>query len=121
MECASQLMPPNVGERSSGYVYLTPELDAAIWEAEVADGEGPGKVYIVEPIGQVEDDPDRTEQKSKGIPSMACRSRKPLRVVDGVTKWPLYHGTRADLKPGDLIGPGYTSNYVRERRRIMFT
>jgi len=40
--------------------------------AEVADGEGPGKVYIVEPIGQVEDDPDRTEQKSKGIPSMAC-------------------------------------------------
>ena len=107
---------PDVGERDSSYVYLTPDLDAAIWEAEVADGEGPGKVYIVEPIGQVEDDPDRTEQKSKGIPLMACRSREPLRVVGEVMNWPLYHGTRADLKPGDLIGPGYTSNYGKRKK-----
>jgi len=49
----------------------------------------PAKVYIVEPIGQVEDDPDRTEQKSKGIPSMACRSREPLRVVGECCEaWP---------------------------------
>jgi len=59
---------------------------------------GPGQSLYSEPIGQVEDDPDRTEQKSKGIPSMACRSREPLRVVGEVAKRPLYHGTRADLK-----------------------
>src|SRR5437762_14327503 len=64
---------PDVGERNSGYVYLTPDLDAAIWEAEVADREGPGRVYIVEPIGQVEDDPDRTEQKSKEVGRAAWR------------------------------------------------
>src|SRR5947209_1665522 len=46
---------PDVGEQDSSYVYLTSDLDAAIWEAEVADGEGAGRVYLVEPIGQVED------------------------------------------------------------------
>src|SRR5881394_1291994 len=52
---------PKVGERDGSYIYLTPDLDAAIWEAEVANGEGAGRVYLVEPIGHVEDDPDRTK------------------------------------------------------------
>jgi hypothetical protein len=102
-------------ERDNSFVYLTPDLDAAIWEAEVAEGEGTGRVYLVEPIGAVEDDPDRTAEKAKGIPSMTCRSREPLRVVGEVTKLPLYHGSRADLKPGDLIGPGYVSNYGKRK------
>jgi rifampin ADP-ribosylating transferase len=97
------------------YVYLTPNLDAAIWEAEIAAGEGPGRVYIVEPIGQIEV-PDLTDQKSLGHPSMSCRSREPLRVVGEVTKWPLYHGTRADLKRGDLIKPGHTPNFGQKQR-----
>jgi rifampin ADP-ribosylating transferase len=70
----------------------------------------------VEPIGQIEDVPDMTEQKSMGHPSMSCRSREPLRVVGEVTKWPLYHGTRADLKPGDLIKPGHTPNFGKKQR-----
>ncbi|KKT72595.1 MAG: hypothetical protein UW70_C0106G0007 [Candidatus Peregrinibacteria bacterium GW2011_GWA2_44_7] len=45
------LIEPNM----TTYVYLTPNLDAAIWEAELAEGEGPGRVYTVEPIGQMED------------------------------------------------------------------
>src|SRR5256714_2028828 len=69
---------PNVGEQDSSYVYLTSDLDPAIWEAEVADGEGPGRVYTVQPIGRVEDDPDRT--KSPGIPMMTLRSHESLRV-----------------------------------------
>ena len=46
---------PDVGEqdRTGSYVYLTPKLDEAIWEAELAAGEGPGRVYIVEPTGQI--------------------------------------------------------------------
>ena len=38
-------------DRIATYVYLTPHLDEAIWEAEIASGESPGRVYTVEPIG----------------------------------------------------------------------
>src|SRR5262249_5694263 len=82
--------PPNFGERDrTSYVYLTPNLDAAIWEAEIAAGEGPGRVYTVEPIGQIDDSSDLTDQKSPGHPSMSCCSREPLRVTGEVTEWPL--------------------------------
>ena len=105
--------PPDVSERErmATYVYLTPHLDEAIWDAELAVGEGPGRVYIVDPIGQIGNASDLTDRKSPGHPSMSCCSREPLRVMGEVTEWSLYHGTRADLKPGDLIEPGYNSNY----------
>jgi rifampin ADP-ribosylating transferase len=110
--------PLNVAERDrvTTYVYLTTNLDAAIWEAELALGEGPGRVYLVEPLGQIEDASGLTGQKSPGHPSMSWRSREPLRVTGEVTEWPLYHGTRADLKPGDLIEPGYNSNYGKRTK-----
>ena len=110
--------PPDVGEqdRMITDVYLTPNLDEAVWEAELAVGEGPGRVYIVEPIGQVGDASDLTDWKSPGHPSMSCCSREPLQVTAEVTEWLLYHGTRADLKPGDLIGPGYNSNYGKRTK-----
>ena len=108
----------NVGEgdRMTAYVYLTPNLDEAIWEAEIAVGEGPGRVYLVESIGRVEDASELTGRKSPGHPSMSCCSRDPLRVTGEVTEWSLYHGTRADLKPGDLIKPGYTPNFGNKSR-----
>lgn len=93
------------------WVHLTPDLDGAIWGAELAEGEGPARVYRVEPTGQVEIDPDRTGQTAPGHPTMAHRSREPLRVTGEVTEWRLYHGTRADLRPGDLIRPGQTPNF----------
>jgi len=48
---------PNVGEqdKKASYVYLTSNLDGAIWESELADGEGPGRVYIVESTGPIQD------------------------------------------------------------------
>jgi hypothetical protein len=93
------------------YVHLTRNLDEAIWEAEIAAGEGPGRVYTVEPIGEIEDAYDPTDRNSVGHPRMSCCSREPLRVTGEVTQWSLYHGTRAELKPGDLIKPGYTPNF----------
>ena len=51
---------------------------------------------------------------------MSCRSRKPLRVTGEVTEWPLYHGTRADLKPGDLIKPGHTPNFGNQDRTTAY-
>ena len=94
-----------------GFVYLTANLDAALWQAELADGEGPGRVYLVEPTGPVEDAPDRETGPAPGHLRLSGRSRYPLRITGEVTEWPLYHGTRADLRRGDLIRPGYPSNF----------
>lgn len=102
------------------FVYLTSNLDAAIWESEIAEGENPGRVYIVEPIGRVENVSDLTDQKPPGHPSMSYCSREPLRIIDEVTSWTLYHGTRADLKPGDLIEPGHISNFGRRTKKTTF-
>lgn len=111
---------PDAGAQGKSYVYLTSNPDAAIWAAELAEGEGPGRVYVVEPTGEVEEDPEQTGRKSPGHPSMSCRSRAPLRVTDEVREWPLYHGTRADLKPGDLIEPGRAPNFGKKDRRTTY-
>jgi hypothetical protein len=101
--------PDDAGE--SAHVHLTPSLDAAIWDAEIAAGAGPGRVYVVEPTGEVEDASASADRTAPGHPSMSWRSREPLRVTGEVTEWPLYHGTRADLKPGDMINPGHAANF----------
>lgn len=78
----------NFGKRKkASYVYLTATLDAAIWGAELALGEGPGRIYLVEPTGPIEDDPNLTDKKYPGNPTKSYRSRSPLRVSGEVTDW----------------------------------
>jgi len=78
----------NFGKRKqASYVYLTGTLDAATWGAELAVGEGPGRIYIVEPTGPIEDDPNLTDKKFPGNPTKSYRSRKPLRITCEVTDW----------------------------------
>jgi hypothetical protein len=78
----------NYGKRKkASYVYLTATLDAAIWGAELASGEGPGRIYLVEPTGPIEDDPNLTDKKFPGNPTKSYRSRDPLRVSGEVTDW----------------------------------
>ncbi|HUR12164.1 MAG TPA: NAD(+)--rifampin ADP-ribosyltransferase [Flavitalea sp.] len=78
----------NYGSRKkASYVYLTATLDAAIWGAELALGEGPGRIYIVEPTGPIEDDPNLTDKKFPGNPTKSYRTRDPLRVSGEVTDW----------------------------------
>jgi hypothetical protein len=78
----------NFGKRKrANYVYLTATLDAATWGAELALGEGPGRIYIVEPIGSIEDDPNLTDKKFPGNPTKSYRTREPLRVTGEVTEW----------------------------------
>jgi len=108
------------GDEITTYVYLTPNLDAAIWDAEIAVGEDQARVYIVELIGEVEDISNQTDWKSPGHPWMSFRSREPLKVIGEITEWTLYHGTRADLKPGDLIKPGLTPNFGNKVRRTTY-
>lgn len=73
--------------KKATYVYLTGTLDAAIWGAELARGEGPGRIYIVEPTGPIVDDPNLTDKKYPGNPTKSYRSREPLRVAGEVTDW----------------------------------
>ncbi|HEY3042361.1 MAG TPA: NAD(+)--rifampin ADP-ribosyltransferase [Pyrinomonadaceae bacterium] len=74
----------NYGKRTkASYVYLTRTLDAATWGAELAVGEGPGRIYIVEPTGPIEDDPDLTNKRFRGNPT----KREPLRITGEITDW----------------------------------
>ena len=77
----------NYAERKAAYVYLTATLDAATWGAELALGEGPGRIYIVEPTGPIEDDPNLTDKRFPGNPTKSYRTRDPLRVTGEVTDW----------------------------------
>jgi hypothetical protein len=67
--------PPNLGnrERTTSDVYLTSSLDAAAWEAELTPDEGPSRIYIMEPTGPIEDDPNLTDKKYRGA-TKSCRS-----------------------------------------------
>ncbi len=73
--------------RRANYVYLTATLDAATWGAELAVGDGPGRIYIVEPTGPIMDDPNLTDKKFPGNPTKSYRSREPLRVTGEVAEW----------------------------------
>jgi rifampin ADP-ribosylating transferase len=73
--------------RIMNYVYFTATLDAATWGAELAAGEGRGRIYIVEPTGEFEDDPNVTNKRFPGNPTQSFRSREPLRVVGELADW----------------------------------
>lgn len=78
----------NYGKRKkASFVYLTATLNAAIWGAELALGEGSGRIYIVEPTGPIEDDPNLTDKKYPGNPTKSYRSRNPLRITGEVSDW----------------------------------
>jgi Rifampin ADP-ribosyl transferase len=78
----------NYGKRKkAAYVYLTGTLEAATWGAELAVGEGRGRIYIVEPTGPFEDDPNLTDRKFPGNPTKSYRTRDPLRVTGEITDW----------------------------------
>lgn len=78
----------NYGVRkTANHVYLTAMLDAAIWGAELAIGEGEGRIYIVEPTGSIEDDPNLTNKKFPGNPTKSYRSKEPIRIIGEVKEW----------------------------------
>ncbi|SES21290.1 rifampin ADP-ribosylating transferase [Pedococcus cremeus] len=87
--------------RQANHIYLTATREGAPLAAELAQGDGPGRVYRVEPLGRIEDDPNVTDKRFPGNPTRSYRTTEPLRVVEEVTGW-----TRP---PADLI------RHMRER------
>lgn len=80
--------PSNYGSgRVSNHVYVTLTVDAAVWGAELAVGEGRCRVYVVEPEGALEDDPNVTDTRFPGNPTRSYRTREPVQVVAEFTDW----------------------------------
>lgn len=78
----------NYGQRKNAkYIFMSATLDAAIWGAELAFGDGRERIYLVEPTGAFEDDPDLTDKKFPGNPTKSYRSTHPFKVVGEVTAW----------------------------------
>ncbi|MBO0980656.1 NAD(+)--rifampin ADP-ribosyltransferase [Microbacterium sp. SD291] len=69
------------------HIYFTALRDGAGLAAELATGEGEPRVYLVDPTGAFEDDPNVTDKKFPGNPTRSYRSAAPLRVVEEVTDW----------------------------------
>ncbi|WP_187262808.1 NAD(+)--rifampin ADP-ribosyltransferase [Pontibacter beigongshangensis] len=74
-------------QRKANYIYLTATLDAAIWGAELALGEGRERIFLVEASGPMEDDPNLTNKKFPGNPTLSYRSKHPFKVVGEITIW----------------------------------
>lgn len=78
----------NYGTRKKArYIYFSATLEAATWGCELAFGEGRERIYIVEPTGYFEDDPNLTDKKFPGNPTKSYRSLHPLRIIGEVTEW----------------------------------
>jgi rifampin ADP-ribosylating transferase len=77
----------NYADRALSWIYFSATIDAAIWGCELARGEGPERIYIVEPTGEFVDDPNLTDKRFPGNPTASYRSRDPLRIVGEVAEW----------------------------------
>ncbi|HEX5167839.1 MAG TPA: NAD(+)--rifampin ADP-ribosyltransferase [Cyclobacteriaceae bacterium] len=93
----------NYGQRKNAkYIFLTATLDAAIWGAELAFGEGRERIYLVEPTGPIEDDPDLTDKKFPGNPTKSYRSTHSFRVVGEVNNWQGHPADQVKVMKGHL-------------------
>ena len=77
--------------RVSNNIYFTARVDTAAWGAELATAlagiDERGRIYVVEPLGPFEDDPNVTDKKFPGNPTRSYRSSEPLRIVSEITEW----------------------------------
>ena len=80
-------VPSTTGQRPVWRFYFSATLDAAVWGAELARGEGTGRIYVVEPTGPFEDDPNLTDKRFPGNPTKSYRTREPLQIVAEVEGW----------------------------------
>ena len=77
--------------RASNHVYFAALLETAVWAAELAmaltGSDGRGRVYVVEPTGPFEDDPNVSNRKFPGNVTHSYRTPHAMRIVDEVRDW----------------------------------
>lgn len=79
--------PSNFQDKKSNYIYFTASLDAAKWGAELAASDAQERIYIVEPMGEFENDPNLTDKRFPGNPTRSYRSKSPLKIVAELASW----------------------------------
>ena len=94
LDVGADLVPghrSNFADRALRHVYFTALVETAVWGAELAAALGgsgqPGRIYVVEPQGPFEDDPNVTDKKFPGNITQSYRTHHPLRVVGELDSW----------------------------------
>jgi rifampin ADP-ribosylating transferase len=77
----------NYQNKKSNYIYFTATLDAAKWGAELAKSSSRERIYIVEPLGEFENDPNLTDKRFVGNPTRSYRSKIPLKIIAELRLW----------------------------------
>ncbi|TFD93637.1 NAD(+)--rifampin ADP-ribosyltransferase [Jeotgalibacillus sp. R-1-5s-1] len=77
----------NYQNKKSNHIYFTATLEAAKWGAELAKGDLQERIYIVEPTGDFENDPNLTDKRFPGNPTRSYRSRAPLKIIAELGVW----------------------------------
>lgn len=77
----------NYQDKKSNHIYFTATLDAAKWGAELAKSNEKERIYIVEPLGDFENDPNLTDKRFPGNPTRSYRSTSPLKIVAELGSW----------------------------------
>ena len=88
---AGDLLKPNnlsnYQNKKSNYIYFTATLDAAKWGAELAKSNSKERIYLVEPLGEFENDPNLTDKRFPGNPTRSYRSKCPLKIIAELSSW----------------------------------
>ncbi len=77
----------NYQDKKSKYIYFTATLEAAKWGAELAASQAKERIYIVEPLGDFENDPNLTDKRFPGNPTRSYRSKSPLKIIAELGTW----------------------------------
>ena len=72
------------------HIYFTALSKGAGLAAEIAKGDGRPRVYVVEPTGEFENDPNVTDKKFPGNPTRSYRSKSPLKIIGELENWEPY-------------------------------
>lgn len=77
----------NYQNKKSNYIYFTATLNAAKWGAELAASNAKERIFIIEPLGEFENDPNLTDKRFPGNPTRSYRSKSPLKIVAELGAW----------------------------------
>ncbi|WP_428911815.1 NAD(+)--rifampin ADP-ribosyltransferase [Niallia sp. Krafla_26] len=77
----------NYQDKKSNYIYFTATLEAAKWGAELATSNSKERIYMVEPLGDFENDPNVTDKRFPGNPTRSYRSKSPLKIIAELGSW----------------------------------
>ena len=77
----------NYQNKKSNYIYFTATLNAAKWGAELAKSKSKERIYIVEPLGKFDNDPNLTNKRFSGNPTRSYRSKSPLKIIAELGSW----------------------------------